>query len=82
MNWLSNSTLEDRCKRFAGAMFGGVKKDDLPKYALQYREGKTWTDVVLAAKKGLRAGMGKTEIEIDMIAYYLSRVLKKTKDKQ
>lgn len=81
MNWLSNSNLEDRCDRLAGAMFGGVHKSELPKFGLTYRKGKTWTDVVLAGKKGLRAGMGKTENERSMISCYLSRALKKTKDK-
>lgn len=76
------TNLASKCERLALATFGGIKKDDLPKYGLKYRKGKTWADVVLAAKKGMNDGMGRTETEIDMIAFRLSRVLKQIKRKQ
>lgn len=43
---------------------------------LDYRKDKTANDVLAARKKGVAAGHGRTEFEIDMVAYYLSRVFK------
>lgn len=43
---------------------------------LDYRKGKTMSNVLEARSKGLVAGHGRAEFEIDMVAYYLSRVFK------
>jgi len=60
------------------ALFGGIPdfSISLRKHGLQYRKGKTAEYVREAVQKGLRAGSGRTELEISMVACYLSKVVK------
>lgn len=48
----------------------------LYKIGLQYRKGKSMYDIPIAISKGLKAGLGKTEYEVSMVALYLSKVFK------
>lgn len=43
----------------------------------QLRQGKTDQDVLKAVKKGMSEGRGKTEVELEMVAFRLSMVFKK-----
>ena len=77
------NTLESKCKNLADkAMCVGMSDSDIAMHGLDYRKGKYWKDVANAVKKGKREGMGRTETELEMIAFRLSRVLKEAKGKQ
>lgn len=54
-------------------------QEDLTKVGLEYRKGKTFSDIVTAVQKGVRAGRGRTEHEINMVAVYLGTLLKKVR---
>jgi hypothetical protein len=54
----------------------------LAEHGLEYRKGKNADDVRKALQKGYRAGNGRTENEISMVALYLKSVLKKVKAAQ
>jgi hypothetical protein len=46
-------------------------------FGVEFRKGKTVKDINNAIRKGIKNGMSKTEIELDMIALYLQYVFKK-----
>lgn len=60
---------------------GLTKEDFLDKIKGQweFRKNKTVSDLNSSVKKGFKAGMGKTETEIDMVELYLRDVLKRVK---
>lgn len=58
----------------------GIKVSDLPSIfkdiGVQYRKSKSEEDIRSAIRKGMKAGMFKTECEISMVSLYLSKVVK------
>lgn len=62
-------------------MFGRVCDTDttLIKHQLQYRVGKSKSDIQTAITKALKNGHQKTETELSMLEVYLKQVLKPLK---
>ena len=58
-------------------MFAG--KLDVVRHGLQFRAGKTVTDVKSAIRKALKNGHAKTEFELSMLEVYLKQVFLPTK---
>jgi len=61
-------------------MFGRVTMSEIIKSeGLEYRKGKSITDVRKALEKAFKKGQQKTELEIGLFEIYFSQLFKKTR---
>lgn len=72
---------DEAMKVLAGKFFSGAVRMSklvatLEEMRLEFREGKGMADLANAIKKGLKAGRGRSEEELNMIAHYLGDVFK------
>lgn len=76
-----NPNLEIACEHLTkrilfGSLHAAMMDDTLCSLHLQYRKNKDISHIKRAIARGLRQGMAKTEMEIQMVTLHLCSVLK------